>query len=381
MDLVHNIFRSKGRIIWSQIRVENNKFVTGYRETKGWWTEDIRRIFFAIEFSKPFDSHEFNKSTGNGIVGSRSTVRKGAKEIQGNNLKAAFKFKTDHNELLYLKVGLSAVDIDGAILNMKKEVPHWDFDKVLQETQKKWNNELNHITVDGSEDEKTFFYTSLYRTSIAPHLYMDVDGRYRGLDGRIHRANGFKNYSLWSLWDTYRALHPLLTLTQPEQVVGDMMTSLIKHSEQKDDGILPVWAFQGLETYCMIGYHAVPVIADAYLKGNRKFDVNKAFEAMLHSANFDNYDHLGFYKKNGYVPVKESRRGVHGEGASQTLEYAYDDWTISAMAKVLGNKKQHKIFQKRALNYKNIYDSKTHFMRPKLENGNFVKKFDPKNNV
>ncbi|HKK45283.1 MAG TPA: glycoside hydrolase family 92 protein, partial [Balneolaceae bacterium] len=229
---------------------------------------------------------------------------------------------------------------------------------------------LNKIEVRSTNTAKLrTFYTALYHTMLAPTLYMDVNGQYRGADGKVHTANGFKNYSTFSLWDTYRAEHPLLTFTEPDRVNG-MIRFMLAFYDQH--GLLPVWELKANETNTMIGYHAVPVIADAYFKGFRDYDIQKAFEAMKKSANEGN-DDVKLFNKYGYVPSNKTRESV-----SKTLEYAYDDWCIAQMAKALGKQEDYREFNKRAHYFENLYDPSTGFMRPKLANGEWEEPFDPR---
>ncbi|RYE17430.1 MAG: glycoside hydrolase family 92 protein, partial [Sphingobacteriales bacterium] len=270
-----------------------------------------------------------------------------------------------------VKVGISAVDVDGALANLNAEIPHWDFEKVQKQAEDKWNKELGKVNrVDADIKTKTIFYTALYHAMLAPTIYMDADGRYRGLDNKIHQDKSFLNYTLFSLWDTFRAEHPLFTLLYPERV-NDMINSMLANYKQSAYGVLPKWQFHANETWTMIGYHAVPVIADAYLKGFNGFDKELAFEAMKASANAP-FEGMEYYKKIGYVPIDKEP-----EAASKTMEYAYDDWTIAAMAKKLGKTSDYNEFMKRSGNYKNVYDSKTNFARARLLNGQFKTPFDP----
>ncbi len=219
---------------------------------------------------------------------------------------------------------------------------------------------------------RTMFYTALYHSMLAPSLFMDRDGSYRGPDNAVHQAKGFRYHSTFSLWDTYRALHPLLTLLAPERRNADFVNSLIASREHSPHGILPVWQFHGQETWCMIGYHAVPVIADAYMKGIRGFDANKALTAMTASAEYGPYGGLEHYMKLGYVPIDREP-----EAASKTVEYAFDDWTIARMAEKMGKKDVAATYYKRAQNYRNVFDRETGFIRARKSTGEFRTPFDP----
>jgi predicted alpha-1,2-mannosidase len=242
---------------------------------------------------------------------------------------------------------------------------------VKQEARDKWQNELEKITIDASAEKKVTFYTSLYHTFINPVEYMDVDGQYRGIDHQIHKADGFVNYSIFSLWDTYRALHPLLTLIQPKRT-SDMIHSMLAHYDQSVLGMLPVWSHFGNENWCMIGYHAVPVIADAWINGIRGFDPQHALDACISSATNKYYGNISDYMKLGYVPYD-----VNATGSSMTLEYAYDDWTIAQLAKAIGKEDIAKTYEERSQNWKKLFNDKTGFIGAKDSDGNWKTPFDP----
>jgi predicted alpha-1,2-mannosidase len=242
---------------------------------------------------------------------------------------------------------------------------------LLAATRAKWNRELSKIEIEGSPEQKETFYTSLYHAFLAPNLYQDVNGEYRGFDQNIHQAKGFTEYSVFSLWDTYRATHPLFALIQSRRD-ADMINSLLVHYDQSVDHLLPMWELQGNETWCMIGYHAVPVIVDGYLKGVKGFDVKHAYEAIKTTAMNPDYDGLAAYRKLGWVPCEKE-----DENVSKTLEYAFDDYCIAQMAKALGKKNDCNYFMQRAASYKNLYDPTTGWMRPKDSQGNWRTPFNP----
>ncbi len=370
LDLLHCIYNYDGKVIWSQIRVENDTLVTGFRQTRGW--AKTRYVYFAIAFSKPFKSYMFQKDDK--ITYSYITPPKffyNNPEITGQELKAYFNFKVEAKEQICLKVGISAVSTAGALNNLKTEIPDWNFDKVKKDAEQQWKKELSKIIIEGSDKEKQIFYTSMYHTMLAPELYMDADRKYRGLDQNIYEAKDFTNYTIFSLWDTYRATHPLFTIINPERD-ADMIKSMLAHYEQNAYKMLPIWSYYNNETRCMIAYHAVSVISDAYLKGIRNYDVGKAYEAMIATATRGDYDGLKYYMDMGYVPIDKET-----EAASKTLEYAYDDWCIAQMAKELGKENDYKEFIKRAGYYKNIFDPKTNFMRAKKTDGTWNTPFDP----
>ena len=291
-------------------------------------------------------------------------------EIAGKQIRMYFDFKTAKNEKIKVKFALSPVSTEGALLNLKTETPDWNFEKVKQATQNAWNQELNKMVIEGEIALKQNFYTAMYHAFISPTTYMDVDGRYMGLDQNVHKAEGFTNYTTFSLWDTYRALHPLFNLIQPKRN-GDMIKSMMVHYDQNIQKMLPVWSHYGNENWCMSGYHSVSIIADAIIKGNTPFDANKALDACIVTSNHRNFDGLGDYIDKGYVPNESS-----GNSVSTTMEYAYDDWCIAQAAKKLGRKAIYEKYLKRSENYKNVFDPSVGFMRPKLKDGTFRKDFD-----
>ncbi|MGN6121706.1 MAG: GH92 family glycosyl hydrolase, partial [Sphingomonas oligoaromativorans] len=271
---------------------------------------------------------------------------------------------------LEVKVGISSVDEAGAIANLDSEPG--DFDAIRAKTRAMWEQALGAIDLDAPAPMKKSLYTALYHSLIAPSVAGDADGRWRGPDNQVHTADGFTFHSSFSLWDTFRAEHPLLTIIEPRQTNTDFIRSLIESQKVSPDGILPVWQFQGRETWCMIGYHAVPVIADAYLKGIDGFDVGDALKAMVASATYAPYGGLGDYMKLGYVPIDKEP-----EAASKTVEYAFDDWTIAQMAKKAGRADIAATFSRRAQNWRNGFDAKTGWVRARLSNGQFREPFDP----
>lgn len=373
LDLKHGIYNYESKNVWTFLRVENDTLITGYRITNGW--AKTRTVYFAIAFSKPFTSYgfDFAKEKYQGFW-RRFDLKNNFPEAAGRDVKAHFDFSMSNQEQLLLKVAISPVSTQGAIQNLLVETPNWDFDEIKDQGQQQWNNELNKIFVETlNEDDKVNFYTSLYHTFLGPTVYMDVDGQYIGLDQNKHKADSFVNYTSFSLWDTYRALHPLFTIVQSQRA-SDMISSMLAHYDQSVHKMLPIWSHYGNENWCMIGYHGVSVIADAYVKGIRGFDGKKALEACIQTANNRNYDGLGYYIDLGYVPEDKS-----SNSASKTLEFAYDDWCIAQLALSLGETKNYNLFMKRSENYKNIFDPSTGFIRPKNSNGNFVSPFDPLN--
>lgn len=372
LDLTSGIYNYDGKNVWTFLRVENDTLVTGYRQTNGW--ARTRKVYFAMTLSKPIESYGRNELPNRVYRGfwRKFDQTKNFPELAGEDLKVFFNFKTTEAEKLKVKFAISPVSTQGAIKNIQTEIPHWDFEKVKSQTQKQWNTELNKVQIEPiNQDEMVNFYTAMYHAFLGPTVYMDVDGKYRGLDMNVHQAKDFVNYTSFSLWDTYRALHPLFNILQPKRN-ADMITSMLEHQKQSVHGMLPIWSHYANENWCMIGYHSVSVIADAIVKGNTGFDVNAAIAASVQTAKVPYYDGLKYYMDMGYVPEDKN-----GASVSKTLEYAYDDWAIAQAAKVVGNDSVYDEFIQRADNYKNVYDPASGFMRPKLSDGSFKKEFDP----
>ncbi|MEW5799774.1 MAG: GH92 family glycosyl hydrolase [Bacteroidota bacterium] len=371
LDLMHGIYNYEGKNVWTFVRVESDTLVTGFRQTTGW--ARTRTLYFAMAFSKPFVSYghaKYDTSVYRGFW-RKFDERKNFPEMAGRNIRAYFDFKTNENEQIKIKFALSPVSTEGAMKNLLAEIPDWDFERVKSESQKAWNDELGKVSVTMlSQKDMETFYTSLYHSFLGPTVYMDVDGQYKGIDQNIHTADGFTNYTTFSLWDTYRALHPLFNILQPKRN-GDMIRSMLAHYEQSVHKMLPVWSHHANENWCMIGYHSVSVIADAFLKGNMPFDAAKALDACVQTARTKYYDGLEYYMMMGYVPEDKNSSSV-----SKTLEYAYDDWAIAQMAKKLGNDNIHNEFIKRSQNFVNVFDTKTGFTRPKLSDGTWRTEFN-----
>jgi predicted alpha-1,2-mannosidase len=372
LDLTSGIYNYDKKNVWTFVRVENDTLITGYRQTNGW--ARTRTVYFAMSFSKPIKSYgqaAQEKSVYRGFWG-RFDQTKNFPEMAGQNLKLFFDFDTKEGEKIKIKMALSPVSSAGALENMKKEAPGWDFDKVKKQSQEIWNAELNKIQIETIQKEDLVnFYTAMYHAFLGPTEYMDLDKNYKGLDMNVHKAENFTNYTSYSLWDTYRALHPLFNIVQPKRN-ADMVSSMLAHSDQSVHKMLPIWSHYANENWCMIGYHSVSVVADAIVKGNINFDAEKALQACVTTAKVPYYDGLEYYMNKGYVPEDKN-----GSSVSKTLEYAYDDWAIAQAAKKLGKTEIYNEFIERSKNYKNVYDAKTGFMRPKLNDGTFKKEFDP----
>lgn len=347
----------------TRIEVVDSVTIQGYRFSDGWARD--QHIYFRTRFSKPFASVQLDTAT----------VIKDGKRI-GSSAIARFDFHTSAGEQILVTTAISGVSMEGAARNLAAEAPADDFDKYLAVTRKNWNEQLSKVEIKSNDiDEKVKFYTALYHSMLAPTIYSDMDGAYYGPDKQVHQADGWTNYSTFSLWDTYRAAHPLYTYIEPQRV-NDMVKSFLAFSEQ--NGRLPVWNFYGSETDMMIGYHAVPVIVDAYLKGIGDFDPKKALAACVATANIDEYRGIGLYKKYGYVPYDVTDHyNSENWSLSKTLEYAYDDYCIARMAEKLGERQIADEFDKRSLNYKNVYNSQTTFMQPRNNKGSFIEDFSP----
>lgn len=373
LDLMHGIYNYEGKNVWTFVRVEGDRRVVGYRQTNGW--ARTRTVYFAMEFSKPFKNYSiknFAKMEYRGFW-RKFNEEDNFPEGAGKQLRAYFDFDTKEGEQIEVKFALSPVSTNGALLNLTTETGGKNFDAVKEEAQAVWNKELGRIDAELlSDDDKTNFYTALYHTFLSPTEYMDVDGQYKGIDQNVHKANGFTNYTTFSLWDTYRALHPFFNIVQPKRN-NDMVRSMLAHYDQSVHKMLPVWSHYANENWCMIGYHSVSVISDAIIKNDiRKEEANRALDAMVQTARTKYYDGLSYYMELGYVPDDTNSSSV-----SKTLEYAYDDWAIAQAAQKLGKKDIYEEFIKRSENWRNHYDASVGFMRPKMSDGTFRKEFDP----
>lgn len=372
LDLVANIYDYEGKNVWTFVRVENDSTITGYRQTTGW--ARTRKVFFALRFSKPFIAYGHNRYEEvkyNGFY-RKFNQEHNFPEMAGRNIRAYFNFDCDVNEEIKLKVALSSVSTKGALLNLETETPHWDFEKTKLETQKKWDQELSKIVVETqTKEQKETFYSAFYHTMLSPVLYEDVDGSYRGLDQNIHPSDDFTNYTIFSLWDTYRALHPLFNIIQPSRN-NDMVKSMLAHYNQSVHGMLPVWSHYANENWCMVGYHSVSVIADAIVKNTTNVDLEQALEACISTANVGYYDGIDSYVKRGYVAEDLSPNSV-----SKTLEYAYNDWCIAQIAGKAESGDAVNEYMARSQNYLNVFDSTIIYMRPRLQNGEWRENFDP----
>ncbi|MBB2144952.1 glycoside hydrolase family 92 protein [Pedobacter sp. LMG 31464] len=352
IDLKH-----RDKVLDSWVEIVNNREIKGYRKSSSW--AKGQELYFHVRYNKPFKSY--------GIV-INDEIQPGLKKAKGTNLKVYIQFETADQESILSQVAISAVDDAGALKNLNNEKDGFDFTKTLAKAKITWNKELSKIDAEsGNKKQLTTFYTALYHSLLNPNLYMDVDGRYRGLDKKVHIAKDFEYYSVFSLWDTYRTEDPLLTLIDRKRVLDFIKTFLAMH---KEGGLLPIWPLANDETFCMIGNHAIPVITDAYAKGIRGFDTKLALEAMKHAVNRKQFG-IDDYAKYGAVMAD-----FEHESASKTVEYAYDDWCVAQFAKMIGAEADYQTYITRAQNWKNVYDPSTGHIRAR-NNGGWWKPFNP----
>ena len=351
LDLVH-----RDEVLDSSMRVVSPRELEGHRRSRA-WAQD-QRIYFVARWSRAVDP----------LLQVDGVERPGLRQATGKSLRAALRFRAGAGEQVTVAVGVSAVSIEGARSNLDREVAERGFDQVRAAAEDEWRRALGRVEIEGgSAEERTIFYTALYHLLLQPNVFSDVDGAYRGLDGQVHRAEGYEHYTVFSLWDTFRAVHPLYTLLEPERTVDFIRTFLAQDAQ---GGYLPVWELAGNETMCMIGYHSVSVIADAWAKGIRGFDPRAALDAMRRSAEAPR---LGIpeYRRFGYVPADQE-----SESVSKTLEYAYDDWCVASFAASIGEPATAREFAGRAQAWRHLLDPETGFMRARLS-GRFETPFDP----
>ena len=368
LDLIHGIYNYDGKVLWTQLRVENDTLLTGYRITNGW--ARVNYTYFAISFSKPIQQYgcvEKGKVDYKGGYG-KFDMTHNFPDMGGRKLVTYFDFDPKAGSELEVKVALSGVSTAGALKNLQAEAASCSFDQLAAQAAKRWEQALSAIDAKGSDDQLAMLYTSLYHTMINPCVYMDVDGQYRGLDHNIHQADGFTNYTVFSVWDTYRALHPLFNLIN-RQVNTDIAQSMLQHCAQSVHHALPIWSHMANENWCMIGYHSVSVLADAIAKG-LPIDKEKALQAMISSSTIPYYEGTKEYMEKGYVPLERS-----GSAGSLTLEYAYDDWTIYQTALRCGNEKVANRYKQRAANYTHVFDPAIGYARPRNNKGAFKTPF------
>ena len=369
LDLIHGIYNYDGKVLWASLRVENDTLLIGYRITNGWARTNY--TYFAISFSKPivhYGCEEKAKVNYRGGYG-KFNMKENFPDIGGRKIVAYFEFDPKVSQELEVKVALSGVSTAGALKNLQAEAASAGFDELASRASNTWNKALSVIEANGNDDQLAMLYTSLYHTMINPCVYTDVDGQYRGIDQNIHTADGFTNYTVFSVWDTYRALHPLFNIIN-RQINTDIAKSMMKHAEQSVHKILPIWSHMANENWCMIGYHSVSVLADAIAKG-LLIDKEEALAAMINSSTIPYLDGIKEYMEKGYVPLERN-----GSAGSLTLEYAYDDWTIYQTALRAGDDQVAETYKKRAANYNQVFDPSIGYARPKLKDGSFKKDFN-----
>jgi predicted alpha-1,2-mannosidase len=357
VDLQHGVGNS---VKEAQLTIEDDHTASGYRKSDGWGGR--HEYYFVMEFSRPFDAA--------GVAQGDKDVA--GKQTTGKETKGHFDFKTKAGEQILVRVGLSTVSVEGARKNLHAEISTWDFDAVAKAASKQWDKALSVIDAETADPNlKQTFYTALYHTMLAPTLLSDVDGQFRGPDGNVHQAEGYDYYTEMSLWDTFRAENPLLTLTQPARV-NDFVNTMLEHYKVFGQHTLPVWPNGGKETWCMIGNHAIPVITDAYLKGFRNYDAEEALNDAIASTE-KNREQLPAYRDKGFIPTGKGVQSV-----SKVLEYAYDDACIARLAKALGKDDVAEKYAKRSQNWENVFDPSTGFMRGKNADGSWVTPFGEK---
>ncbi len=370
LDLGHGIYNYEGKTLWSYLRVENDTLLTGYRITNGWARQNY--TYFAISLSEPIQQYGYKDNQRMKYSGfwRKNDIHHNFPDMAGREIAAYFQTKLPASRQLTIKVALSAVSQSGALANLRAEAAGLSFEQVHERATEQWVKELTGLEIEGTDDQKALFYTSLYHTMINPSVYMDVDGKYRGNDMEIHQADGFTNYTIFSLWDTYRAEHPLLNLIKPRQG-ADMAESMIRIQQQSALHLLPVWYLMANEGWCMSGYHAVAVLSDVAKKLGIK-DKKAMLEAMKSTATSKWMEGLTDYMQYGYVPYDRC-----GTSASNTLEYAYDDWTIYQAALDAGDNDMAETFKKRAFYYKNVFNPELGLAEPKYKDGSWKKDFSP----
>lgn len=347
---------------WVKFRAVGDDTLVGGRCVRRW--AGRREIYFAMKFSKPWSKVE--------VFADGIAVADPHSETTSPVTKCVAHFDTGDQSPVLVKCGISGVSIEGALANLQAEIPGWDFDAVRNAAAAEWERELSKIKVEGgTEKQKTIFYTSLYHSLIAPTIFDDVDGKYRGMDLQVHTLPpGQHNFSTFSLWDTFRAAHPLYALVQRERV--PLMVNCLARMAQESAGGLPIWPLQGVETFCMTGYHSVVVVAEAIAKGLKGLDLERIYPSMRKRAFEDDYRSLATYRALGFLPADVERESV-----SNGMDFAYDDWAIAHVAEALGHHDDARALLKRAGNYRNFYDPRVRFMRPRLANGEFPDPFDP----
>ncbi|NQU50975.1 MAG: glycoside hydrolase family 92 protein, partial [Bacteroidetes bacterium] len=346
--------KNRDHVLESNIEIISDTEIQGLRKSRRWAQQQF--VYFYAKFSKPFSSYG---------IALNDTLVEGINKAEGKNIRAFVHYNTKNDEQILVKIGISAVSIEGAKKNLEAENTDWNFEEIVADAKEEWNEFLSKIEVEGgTERERRIFYSGLYHTAIAPNEFMDVDRKYRAVDNKVHTANGFTNYTVFSLWDTFRAAMPLYTIIDQKRYSDYIKTFLEMY---KIGGRLPQWELAGNYTGVMIGYHTHSAILDAYVKGIRDFDHELAFEAMKKRV-----ENIGYHKDLGYIPADKT-----GGSVSMVMEYSYNDWSVAQMAKHLNKETDFQDFQQRARFYQNLFDPSTGFMRPKNIDGSWISPFDP----
>ena len=377
IDLDAGIYDYDGKEVWTFMRVENDTLITGYKMTTGW--AKTKTVYFAMSFSEPIASYGHKRLDKEKYGGfwRRFDMEEGFPEMAGRRIVAWAQFDLTDNHEIEVQVALSPTGMKGALKNLQAEAAGRSFDYLQAKAEVKWEDELSKIEIEMlSDDDRQIFRTAQYHASLGPTIYSDVDGLYRGLDQRNHSGTDswgqFQNYSTFSLWDTYRALHPWFNLINPERN-RSMVRSMLAHHDQSVHGMLPIWSHHGNDNWCMIGYHAVSVLADAVVKGvvTDERVIAASLRAAVETASHPTFDGLNYYREMGYVPYDKV-----GASVSKTLEMAYDDWCIARLAEKMGDHEIMAEYDERSEASKNVWDKSIGFMRPKDSSGEFRKEFD-----
>ena len=363
IDLNHTL---RSKCVWANVRIVNDSTITGYKLVDGWAPE--RHVYFAATFSRPLTDAVIYMDD-KPVIYNTSRFRS-HKETYGRNVKFLLPFRSEEGEPLEVRVAVSAVSPEGALKNLA-ELDGKSFEQVHREGVEQWDRQLSLFEIEGDEAQKRTFYTSVYHAFLNPFIFQDTDGSYRGLDRAVHKADGFNNVTVFSFWGTYRALHPLYNLVKRD-AQADIANSMLAHYDQSVEKMLPIWSFYGVENWCMIGYHAVSVLADMIVKDVPGFDKERAYEAMVTTAENPHFDCLPEYISLGYVPFDKEKESV-----SKTLEYAFDDFCIAQAAKKLGKTADYERFMRRSQNYRNLIDPATGYMRGRDSKGNWRTPFSP----
>ncbi|MFZ1613197.1 MAG: GH92 family glycosyl hydrolase, partial [Holophaga sp.] len=367
LDLAHVLLH---KVIWSRVRAIDAQTLQGMHLVKGWAKD--RSVYFAARFSKPFKELRIFNDKKEAKYDSFKNYRfLSNAQASGADVQAVADYTTTAGEQILVKVGISPISEEAALRNLDAEMPDWGFENYVANARNVWNTELSRFEVEGTDAQKATFYTGAYHAFMAPNLYTDVDGRTRGQDHQTKTPKGYQTYTTFSLWDTYRATHPLFNLVQPDRN-RDMVRSLLAAFEESADHLLPIWNFWSNETWCMPGYHAIPVIVDAWAKGMTGIDWEKALQACVASASHPTFDALADFERLGFVPFD-----VENESVSKTLEYAYDDACIARLARGLRKTAIAERFEKRAMAYRNLFDASLKLMRPKNSQGQWQTPFNP----